>query len=164
MEVIQSSLSHCQLKHRNTRFILGLKTPKRPLCIITSIIMLGFIIFFCCSLLPTSECKHPNPFTHKSRQLLHCWTVSKKHIFKDLISVPLSPFQNRACVTARLGQILHRKSHGNSFQFRLFLCVRFFFFVNPLLKTLNWFEQAEKGISNKLVRNSCITHDAVESD
>lgn len=92
MGVIFSSLLHCWLKHSHTKFILGLTAQERPSCLITLIIMLSFIIFFCCSPLPTAECKHPNPSTHKSRQLLHCWTVSKKHIFKDSISVPLSPF------------------------------------------------------------------------
>lgn len=94
MGVIYSSLSHCWLKHSRTKFILGLTAQERPSCLITLIIMLSFIIFFCCSPLPTAKCKHPNPSTHKSRQLLHCWTVSKRHIFKDSISVPLSTFQN----------------------------------------------------------------------
>lgn len=94
MGVIYSSLSHCWLKHSRAKFILGLTAQERPSCLITLIIMLGFIILLCSSPLPTAMCKHTTPSTHKSRQLLHCWTESKRHIFKDSISVTLSPFQN----------------------------------------------------------------------
>lgn len=100
MGVIYSSLLHCWLKHSRAGFILGLTQPNRdPSCLITLIITLSFIIFFCCccccSPLPTAEYKHPNQSTHKSRQLLRRWPGSRRHIFKDSISVALSPLQAR---------------------------------------------------------------------